>query len=649
MAEAVEAYTQRILDGELVNLDRLSKENPEWAAGILSLLPTMQGLASIGQDVSEVGNATTVDADDEGSRLFGEFRIIHEIGRGGMGIVYEAQQLGLSRRVALKVLPLATAMDPRALQRFQLEAQVAGWLQHPRIVPVHAVGIVADTPYYAMQLIEGGSLAELIVELRERFDGGPAAVPPADSRLSRLAVGLLSGRFAPPRRESDSEQAPARPTSAGSPTDPSAGRSIRSSSYHRTIARLGIQAADALGYAHEQGVIHRDIKPANLLLDPRGDLWVVDFGMADIQGHAGQTRTGDLPGTLRYMSPEQALGKRALVDRRTDVYSLGATLYELLTLRPAVTGSDRQEISRQVAEQEPTPIRRLNPALPVDLATILAKAMSKDSTNRYETARHFAEDLERFLDGRPIAARPVGPLARAWRWCRRKPIQAGLSTALALALTLGFAGVTWNWREAVRQKREAILQKELLLVAEKEASRQAAKADAINGFLIQGLLVQAEPSNSPVVRQVTLLEVLDRAAERVGISFAEQPEVEATIRLAVSRIYHGLGEYSKAAAQDREALERFGRRPDGGAGRLEAMTELGHMLCHLGRWDEAEPYLLEAVRETRASWGLTTRSPCGQPNTSPTSTGPGGISTRPRLSTDFVLRTPDGVRLRTKR
>ena len=172
----------------------------------------------------------------------------------------------------------------------------------------------------------------------------------------------------------------------------------------------------------------------------------------------GVTLSGDLPGTLRYMSPEQATGQRALVDRRTDIYSLGATLYELLTLQPAVTGSDKVEIIRRIAEEEPVPIRRLNPAVPVDLATIVTKAISKDPASRYETALKLADDLDRFLDGRPIAARPVGPLSRSWRWCRRKPVQAGLVAALVLALVGGFAGITWNWREAVpAQKQEAVL------------------------------------------------------------------------------------------------------------------------------------------------------------------------------------------------
>ena len=180
--------------------------------------------------------------------------------------------------------------------------------------------------------------------------------------------------------------------------------------------------------------------------------------MADVQGDAGLTMTGDLPGTLRYMSPEQATGKRALVDRRTDIYAFGATLYELLTLHTAVRGVDRQEILRRIIEEEPEPIRRFNVAVPVDLATIVTKALSKEPANRYETARRMAEDLGRFLEGRPITARPLGPFARTWRWCKRKPLQA----TLAASLVLGVTGIAWNWREAVRQKG-------LLVVSERNA------------------------------------------------------------------------------------------------------------------------------------------------------------------------------------
>ena len=343
-----------------------------------------------------------------------------------------------------------------------------------------------------------------------------------------------------------------------------------------------------------------------MLLDRRGDLWVADFGMADVQGDAGLTMTGDLPGTLRYMSPEQAAGKRALIDRRTDIYSLGATLYELLTLQPAIVGADRAQIIRRIAEEEPEPLRRLNPAMPVDLATIVTKALSKDPSKRYETSRQFADDLERFLDGRPIAARPVGPLARSWRWCRRKPVQAGLAAGLVLAIVVGFSGITWNWWKAQVAEKRALVQAANAEAAEKEARAQSAKAEAVNKFLIEKLLGQASPNNNPNANRVTLREALDRAASEVGSSFPAQPEIEAAIRMAIGLTYHDLGDYAKSEAHYRAAYETYCRKSDEtGQGRLGAMAELGHSLDHLGRVKEAEPLLLGAVADTERRLGPT--------------------------------------------
>jgi serine/threonine-protein kinase len=580
---------------EMVTRRIQASEYPAWAAILREVLPAVRDLAELGTTATASGlEAEAGAAESDGRRVFGDFRIVREVGRGGMGIVYEAEQIALGRRVALKVLPIAIAMDRRALVRFQLEARVAGWLQHPRIVPVYAVGQRDDVPFYAMRFIEGGSLADLIAELRGIVGAGVDSRPP--SEIKALAGGLLSGRFAPARGNAEATVDRSEvSTDRDRPRAPAIVPSIETSSYLRTVARLGMQAAEALGYAHDQGVVHRDIKPANLLLDRGGDLWVADFGMADVQGGAGLTLTGDLPGTLRYMSPEQAQGNRALVDRRTDIYSLGATLYELMSLRAAVAGEDRPEIFRRIVDEEPPPLRRINRSVPVDLATIVAKSLSKDPSSRYGTAWHLAADLGRFLDGLPIAARPAGPLARSWRWCRRKPLLAGLAASLALALVVGFAGIMWSWREAVHQR-------ELLLVAEKEARTQAAKADAINGFLIEKLLNQASPEHNPAASKVTLLEVLDRAAAEVGSSFSAQPATEAALRLAIGRTYHGLGEYAKSAQHLRAAFEILNPKT-GDPGRLEAMCELGHNLCHLAKLDEAEPLLTTAAAESTATWG----------------------------------------------
>ncbi|QEH38183.1 Serine/threonine-protein kinase PrkC [Aquisphaera giovannonii] len=576
LAGLFEDLLKRLQGGAEIDVEAVAAGHPAWAAEIRRMAPVLLDLAMLGRGEP---------AGLPGGRPFGGYRIDREIGRGGMGVVYEAEQLAIGRRVALKVLLTAASLDANALRRFQLEAQVAGLLQHPRIVPVYDVGIAEGVPYYAMQLVDGGSLADLIAAMRGRAGRGGG---PDGSDLDALAEGMLSGRFAP-SRDGD----PARPVAAPG--------SLRSRSYVRTVARLGIEIAEALAYAHDRGVTHRDIKPANLLLDRRGDVWVVDFGMADVQGEAGLTRTGDLPGTLRYMSPEQALGRRALVDRRADIYALGATLHELLTLRPAVGGADRQEILRRIVEEVPEPIRRANPGVPADLATVVAKAMARDPADRYETAGRLAEDLRRFLDGRPIAARPVGPAARAWRWCRRKPITASLVAALAASLVLGLAAATWGWQRSARQGR--------LLEASERATRvEAAKLAAVHRFLIDRLLGQASPEINPDGGRSTIREALDRASADVGPAFAGQPEVEAAVRLAIGKAYHGMGDYATAERHLRIAHALFGSRPgDPAPEAMEAEAELGHVLGHLARLDEAEPLLIDATDRSRRRLGPDSR------------------------------------------
>jgi eukaryotic-like serine/threonine-protein kinase len=600
LEKLIDLAARRIQAGEPIDVNQLAADHPNWAETIRAALAVMVELAEFGKGLAHDGHVP--DMREAGGNTFGDFRIIREVDRGGMGVVYEAEQVSLSRRVALKILPLAAALDARALRRFQLEAQVVGLLQHPRIVPVHAVGTFDGVPYFAMQFIEGCSLAWLITELRD----GPSAEGPREAvregagsasggnSSGDLAAALLSGRFAPARGDSDSGRRPAAGPAEGSAAA-AGSHPTRAREYIRSIARLGIQAADALAYAHEQGVVHRDVKPANLLLDRRGDLWVADFGMANVAGDAGLTRTGDLPGTSRYMSPEQASGHRALIDRRTDIYALGATLYELLALRPAVPGEHHQEILRRIAEEEPHPLHRINPGVPRDLATIIAKAMSKDPARRYETAWHMADDLDRFLEGRPVLARPSGPAARVLRWCRRKPMIAVLTAALALASVAGAAGVGWSWRDALKQRHEA---ERLRQVATAQASRDY----AITHFLIDKLLLGASPERSQADRPVTLIEVLNRAVTEVDTSFHDRPETEtkAKLRSAIGQAYHSLGYYSQSVKQNHAAYDLLAAQPGiKESDRLRALYQWGHGLVHLGLLDEAEPLLRKAYRETQ--------------------------------------------------
>jgi serine/threonine protein kinase len=326
-----------------------------------------------------------------------------------MGVVYEAEQISLGRRVALKVLPFAATFDPKHLQRFRNEAAAAAHLHHTNIVPVFAVGSERGVHFYAMQYIEGQTLAALIQGLR------------------------LSAE-----NKARNQRAQATNPSVYPSTGTDA-RKLQSMNYFRMVARVGAQAAEGLEHAHEMGIVHRDIKPANLLVDVRGNLWITDFGLARLQSEAGPTLTGDLVGTLRYMSPEQALAIRGQVDHRTDIYSLGVTLYELLTLKPAFTGGDRQELLQQIAFEEPRPPRQLQPAIPADLEMILLKAMAKEAEDRYATAQDLADDLERFLQDKPILAKRPSLVQRTTKWMRR---HRNLVASAMLLLLLSVIGLT---------------------------------------------------------------------------------------------------------------------------------------------------------------------------------------------------------------
>jgi WD40 repeat protein/serine/threonine protein kinase len=434
LARVLEEYLAAIEARQSISLDELVAKHPTIADRLRACLGVLEVAGGVGAD----GGVEPTEP-----RRLGDFRLIREIGRGGMGVVYEAEQESLGRRVALKVLPFAAALDPRQLARFRLEAQAAAQLHHTHIVPVHAVGCERGVHYFAMQYIEGQTLAEAIEDLRQR-----EGLNPVDPSCISNTAADSPGAFATGRhrrgavRESDLSvpvSHPSNQTARNRPRSPTSSGSTRDRAYFQAIARLGVQAAEALDYAHGMGLVHRDIKPSNLLLDARGSLWITDFGLARMAADSSLTLTGDLVGTVRYMSPEQGLGERAVVDERTDIYSLGVTLYEALTLRLAFQAGDRRVLLHKVISEDPIPPRKVNGAVPADLETIVLKAMAKEPAGRYASARELADDLRRFLEFRPIRARRPSMPERIAKWTRRHTAATVSCIVLLIVTVLGLS------------------------------------------------------------------------------------------------------------------------------------------------------------------------------------------------------------------
>jgi WD40 repeat protein/serine/threonine protein kinase len=425
LEDLVEEFFARLEGGERPDLEEFIAQHVQHADRLRRILPTMRMLADLSRGESSAGLAPASPFEtDEPPRTLGDYQIIREIGRGGMGVVYEAEQISLQRRVALKILPFAAVLDSRHLQRFKNEALAAAHLDHPNIVEVYGVGCERGVHFYAMRYVEGQTLAAVIEALRLAVRGRSTLDCSDSSPLSRSKNGAHEindeatshSLQAHTERDSDDKSSPSTDTVVAAL---STLRISRPCDFYRTMAELGIQAADALDHAHQTGIVHRDIKPSNLMLDAHGKLWVTDFGLAHIDSGATLTATGDQLGTLRYMSREQAEGKSAVLDHHTDIYSLGVTLYELITLRPAFTADDRQSLLNHILDDEPPSPRSVHSTIPVDLETIVLKCMAKAPTDRYRSARDLADDLRRFLENKPISARRPTAVQRLATWSRR--------------------------------------------------------------------------------------------------------------------------------------------------------------------------------------------------------------------------------------
>jgi tetratricopeptide (TPR) repeat protein/tRNA A-37 threonylcarbamoyl transferase component Bud32 len=562
VGRVIEEYQERVRRGERPDVEEYARLHPPIAEVLRHLLPAVRLL----QPPARPG----LPGDLEG------YEVLREVGRGGMGVVYEARDRRLNRVVALKMVLARGQARPEDLVRFVAEAEAVARLQHPNIVPVFEAGQHDGLPYFTMEYVAGGSLAA-------RLQGGP--LPPAD------AAALLE-----------------------------------------PLAR-------AMHYAHQKGVVHRDLKPANVLLsevailrEPRSDPAserrdyspkITDFGLAKrVEGGTGLTRTGAILGTPSYMAPEQARGRAADVGPHSDTWALGAILYECLTGRPPFQGPTPTDTLMQVTHDEPVPPRRLQPGVPRDLETIALKCLQKEPAHRYASAGALADDLRRFRAGEPIRARPVGPLGRGLRWCRRNPAVAGLTAVTAATLVVGLVAVAALWRRAERNYQVAESQRERAEENERRAGEQRDRAEeerrvaeAVQRFLRADLLRQADPltqaetlrlAGGPEPRaNPTIKELLDRAADglaegRIEAKFPSQPRVQAEILHTVGNTYMDLGEYDKAIDHLARATE-LNRRALGPADRqtLTAWHNLAAATRRAGKTREAIA-LLEQVRDAKA-------------------------------------------------
>ncbi len=554
MGQIADEFVQALRQGQRPSVEEFTRRYPEYADEIRDLLPALAMIEQAKSAADTPGQRRPAPTTPP-LRQLGDYEILREVGRGGMGVVYEAQQLSLGRHVAIKVLPPHDLLDPRQLGRFQREARSAAKLHHTNIVPVFGVGEQDGLHYYVMQFIPGLGLDTVLDELRRlRQPRGKLAPTRAnapggttDATAAHVARGLLSGDFRPPVPANTFTAATGEGAAGADVAVPSSARAADSSAaihlpgqsggsslsesgnqYWQSVARVGVQVADALAHAASQGVLHRDIKPSNLLLDDTGNVWVTDFGLAKGETDGDDlTHTGDIVGTLRYMAPERFNGQ---ADVRSDVYALGLTLYELLTLRPAFDEADRNKLVKQVMHDEPVRPRKLNPSVPRDLETVVLKAIARDPAHRYPTPAAMAEDLKRFVEDRPVRARRISGAERLWRSCRRNPVVAAMAVAVVLALAVSATVSYLKYLDAEQQKGVAL---------EKEgvALQEAAKATKARDFLVS-IFKKAETNEKG--GNVTVRQLLDGAETEIPDKFAGQPELSAELVKAIGEVKRGI-------------------------------------------------------------------------------------------------------------
>lgn len=618
-------FADRLRRGESPTISEYADAHPAKADEIRELFPSVLMMEQVArrreQQRKAKSSGGSVDTSDP--EQLGDYRIVRRIGQGGMGVVYEAVHQSLDRRVAVKILPAQMARSERHLARFVREAKAAARLHHTNIVPVFGVGQDHGIHFYVMQFIEGQGLDAVLHDLQQT--SGFAYQAPT----MEVAQALTN------QTESDGQHLFAGPSPAASrigSTFPG---------HFRRIAQIGVGVADALEHAHSHGVLHRDVKPANILVDKDDHVWVTDFGLAKLLNADEITAADDIVGTLRYVAPETFQGE---VDARSDVYGLGLTLYELLALRPAFTDRERAPLIRRIIQEEPPPLQSLLPDLPRDLATIVTKAIAKEPQNRYQTAGELGDDLQSYLDERPIRARHVTTLERVWRWSRRNrrlAVMSAISLLLLVVVSLlssiGYVQLRWAYDQvdfalgqaqlseakavAAKQEAEAGRRRETVLrqseqeqrLREAEQRRRAETALGVAMESLEELFAQIESQRQPRQRLDPkqargMLDALERM-----LSFYEQLAkqgkggAESQLRVAealrrMGDLRRSLREFDEAKSTLLEAIASLDRLIQDDPGQTEVQIQharanytLGRVYCDMGRSDEGDALIQSAI------------------------------------------------------
>jgi serine/threonine protein kinase/Tfp pilus assembly protein PilF len=603
LAAQLERVLRQLEQGKPVDVEQLKREHPEIADELEQCVANLQFVEDIAnlfgsESDRELSGSASAGASDVDTCI-GDYRIIRELGRGGMGVVYEAEQISLRRNVALKILPYAAVLDNRALQRFRNEVTAAAQLDHPNIVDIYAVGCDRGVHHFAMKLIDGCSLYEIIRQLRHmrdsqvRFPASISSIVPNSN--DKMKFPLQVPDPVPAESQSDVDTALQKTTWRSRTKGESVG-------YFRSIAEFGGTVADALDFAHQRGIVHRDVKPSNLMIDSTGKAWIADFGLAQIETGTALTRTGDLLGTARYMSPEQIEGKRVILDHRTDIYSLGVTLYELLTLQLPFEADNRQDLFRQILLDAPKSPREIQPSIPVDLETIVLKAMEKSTNDRYQSAAEMAADLQRFLNQETILARRPTTIQRFKKWTLRHPSVIYSTTITLLLLTvvsLIFSTLLWkaNFQAQVNLKKaqDAIKAEQTANTKTNLQLQQIVKGYQVLASLLIGINPREKADGPTLFEQ--LVDRATIAADELNSESVGDALAVARLQSIMGKTLEGLGNPEKAIEVLEKARKTLGQElGTDNSETLICMGNLGVAYESAGRTNQALQILEETLR-----------------------------------------------------